>query len=180
MASKTASEEYRNSAVFGNVAYDLSKMGYAYPYPYEQEYELPQKQEKTAVKTAARPASHIISAFSVIGFALTAALMVMVLLSYVRLAEISLSISDLEAQMTELSSQEKALTVEYEKAFNLSAVEHYAVYELGMVKPADGQIKTIDMERSDRAEILSSGKTNNDGLLNKTTDFLASLLAYFR
>jgi cell division protein FtsB len=172
MAAKTAQAEYMTGAVYGNLAY-------APELTYEEapEYELPAPREK--VRTAAAPRTRIISAFSVLGFACAAVLMVMVLLSYVRLAEISVTTTQLENQLVELSKEEKALTVEYEKAFNLAAVEDYAVHKLGMVKPSDSQIKTISMKYGDKAEVLSDSGIKG-GAVSRAAEFLSSLLTYFK
>lgn len=77
-------------------------------------------------------------------------------------------IEDATAQLNELSNDYEALRVEYETQLGASAVEEYAVNNIGMQKVQTSQITWVTVERGDIFEvakptrgIFSSSSTND-------------------
>lgn len=194
MAANTARIEYLRSATFGSAAYDLDLVpGYeeqAIPgrrtkedsAERAREYarERQRARQKAQVKTHAHEKPVKVSVTSILGFAVAAALVICMLLSYVQLNELSLNMATMEQEIAELAKEEKRLTVEYEKTFNLSDVEAYAVNNLNMTRLADDQIILVDIERGDTAEILATPETKGADTVTGAVDFITSLVAYFK
>lgn len=89
---------------------------------------------------------------AVVGFAVSAALMVLLLLTQSQLGQMSFAISALEQKRTELEIEQEKLLIAHAKAYSLERIEAYAVEKLGMVRPNPDQIRyiDIDMAASDR------------------------------
>jgi len=180
MAYSTARMEYAPSATYGNVAYDLNRV--RRPAEAEIPVEAPQVETRVKVvpetRTAVRSAQAI-SPLAVIGFALAAVMIVLVLLSYVRLTEVTAETMELKAQLSALQAQEHELTIQYKNTFNKDSVMEYAIGTLGMVELDADQAMYLDAARQDRAVVLSgaSGEASEtDGLVS----FVMSLVAYLR
>jgi len=170
-----------DTATYGSLAHELDYVEsfgdeYAEAQPRQKERE--RAVPKAAARAHAQPVG--VSLFAVVGVLLAAALMVCVLLSYVQLAEISGDMTALQKQMTELKKEEARLTIEYEKAFNLSAVEDYAVNTLGMTKLTESQIYTVDIQRHDKAEVLGQPGAKGTDFFSGAAEYITSLLAYFK
>lgn len=185
MAANAAAVKYAKSATYGSAAYDLNRVrGYAVPQetPY---YDIPYEQpkERTVPKTGTAAEKKVvggISVFSVIGFAAVAALVVVLLLSYVQLAEISGEKTALENAISQLETEQSKLRVEYESAFNLSEVEKYATTVLGMSKLTRENTTSLNANREDKAEILKADDVKDGGILAEVSDLFTSLMEYFR
>lgn len=85
----------------------------------------------------------------IVGAAVTAALMVLLLLTQSQLSQISFEISALEQELTELESQHEKLLVAHARAYSLDRIEERAVNDLGMVHPNLDQIRYIDIDTAD-------------------------------
>lgn len=205
---RTTATYASRSAVYGSNAYDLSRLRAAAPAPFEYERvpagrpeirpavtpspktsprSVPQRAPAASPKTAPRTAprtsrktqkAYGVSIYAAIGFVIVAVMMVFVLLSHVRYAEVTNETVQLQAQLTQLNEQERKLKIAYENAFDVNEVEQYATHNLGMSQPAECQIGTISVTAQDRAVVAD---TLDDGTPNESIGtFLASLVAYFK
>lgn len=189
MAAKVQEMRYAVNGTYGSAAYDLTKLG-GYALPEEQTYTEPAPQprerkrareyaETRAQAIARAKAAQSISLVSVAGFAAAAVLLVFVLLSYVKLTEISYEVSQLNSVITELDSEQKKLDVEYELAFNKNEIEEYAVHVLGMSKMTEADTTVFSLQREDQAEVLRND-TAWTGVISTAQEFLSSLAEYLR
>ena len=89
---------------------------------------------------------------AIVGFAVAAALMVLLLLTQSQLSQISFEISALEQELEELETRQEKLLISHAEAYDLQRVEEYAVNELGMIRPNPDQIYYIDTADSSRLE----------------------------
>jgi cell division protein FtsL len=190
MAASSAEVKYAVNGTYGSTAYDLSSLPeYAFPQG-EAEYEIPQRkvrdrseeweranQHEEAIEQAKKAQS--ISVAAVAGFIVVSILMVLMLLSYVRIAEISGNINTLESTLSEKQEEQTRLQVEYESVFNLTEVKAYATQVLGMTKLTDANTTVVSVEREDKAEILSNDSITGNGFLAAAKEFVSSLLEYF-
>ncbi len=173
---------YGQEFIYGSVAYDFGNVDFAEEFPVEREVEVaapPRVEEKTESK--ARPALHTaqaIAPFSIIGFVCAAVLMVFMLMSYIRLTEVSEKSVDLERQLSELAVEQTRLLIDYESAFNMTEIEEYATSVLGMQKPRSDQVFYVDGSAPDKAEIIED-ETQKSGVLGMFDDLLESLGEYF-
>ena len=101
-------------------------------------------QVKASVRTAQK-----VSPMAMLGFACVAALMVALLLCYVRLNAISRSIVSMKSEINQLKVEQVSLLTEYEQTFDLSAVKE-AAEAAGMVQPSEGQIYYVSLPGEDQ------------------------------
>ena len=83
---------------------------------------------------------------TVVGAALVAAMMVLLLLSKSQLSQMGFEISALERELEELESRRDKLLIAQTEVYSLERVEQYAEEVLGMVHPNPDQYRTIDIE----------------------------------
>ena len=172
-------------AIYGNLAYEASEVAAAdrkheLPVrPQEQEtqwdYEEPIVQTEMWTRTASKQA---VSPFAVVGCVCVLALLFMMLLSYISLAEISKESVDLNAQLEILNNEETRLKLNYERAFDLNEVERYATNELGMTKAGESQVCYISNNTADQAVVLQV-EGNGEGVISYLGTFLSRLVDVF-
>ena len=83
---------------------------------------------------------------TVVGTALAAAMMVLLLLSKSQLSQMGFEITALEQELAELESRRDKLLIAQTEAYSLERVEQYAKEVLGMVHPNPDQYRMIDIE----------------------------------
>lgn len=184
MASQAAAIKYASRSTNGSAAYDLNRVrGYApFEIPLERPQSIPTARPAVRPQTRAEQrakAAYGISAFAVVGFLVTAVMIVFVLLAYVQYTEVSNETVQLQNQLSALSETENKLLVSYESAFNINEIEEYATTVLGMVKPTGDQIETVTTSSNDKAVVLVSD-TESEGLLTGLSAFFSSLMEYFK
>ena len=190
MASATAKRTYNTPGVVnGSLAYDfktlerqLENTGYMEPdgltRPME---ETPadiiahaHESAKAKVRTAQR-----LSPAMVLGFAAVAAMLVMLVMSYVELTTISSSVVEMRSQLEQLQTQQVSLITQHERAFDLSSVKEAAV-AAGMSQPSDSQIYYIDLSEPDSATVYSQEGSGLEKLLAAVGQWLGAAVEYFR
>jgi cell division protein FtsL len=191
MATRTSNTRYASrSAVHGSNAYDLNKLGElarkssALPAAVPAPKAVPQNVPKTTPRTAPRTTkktqrSYSVSLTAAAGFAVAAVLVVFVLLSHVRFAEVTNQSVELQKTLNQLNEQGRKLQIAYEDAFDVNQIERYATSQLGMSKPSENQLGTISATAQDKAVVADSQDKAPRRGENMAT-FLASLLAYFK
>lgn len=183
MATHSATVKYASrSAVSGSNAYDFSRIR---EYAHEPERSPEKKPERQpAVKPVPKTARRVqkaygVSLFAVTGFIVAAVMMVFVLLAHVRYNEIASETVRLQTKLGELVEQERKLMIDYEKAFDVNAVEQYATTVLGMSKPDESQVSIVRSTAYDKAVVVSPEKEETTVSESMVT-FLASLVSYFK
>lgn len=179
------------TATFGSVAYDLNALqqsfneaAYAEPErtaPAPDRTAAPAKKERTRARVkmqaTAQPVS--ISAFSVIGFAAAAVMIVLLMLSYVRITEINDAKTELRNHIAALDTEAEQLRVKYETTFNLNEIEDYAAHTLGMVRLTDSSTSVVQSGRIDTGVVISDND-GGSGALSGFAEFISSLLEYLK
>ena len=87
-----------------------------------------------------------------LGYTALAALMVLLVMSYVELAAISSNVVSMQEELSELQEDQRALQVKYEQAFDLTSVKESAE-AAGMSQPSESQIYYIDLSDPDNAVV---------------------------
>ena len=126
----------------------------------------------------ARRAAVVHLMFNVIGVVVLLAMVVVLMLGYVTLTDVSGSVSSIKRQISDLDEQHVALLTEYEKTFDLATIKA-AAEAAGMSKPTSGQIQYIDLSGSDSVTLYKA-EGSAGGLLDKAKDGWAYVLEYFR
>ena len=177
MASNSAALKYASAANYGYEAAAVPE--YAPDIPKRREAEQPEATTVARPRENARTAAqgYSISLFSIFGTAL-----VMVMFLFVVLAHMSFDATldeqlQLEKRLASLSQQGTKLQIEFERAFDLNAIERYAIDELGMIKPAADQVNIVDSAPRDRAVVIAPEKEEG---IRGFGAFISSLLEYFK
>ncbi len=180
MPAAAAKKTYTATPVTGSLAYDIAQPeeeAYFYSLPREAIANAPRIDEEVVQKTRAVPRQAIAPA-AVLGFALAAALLVVVIFAHVGMSAASENVLALEHQVEELQKRQDDLLIDYETAFNLTELEDYAINELGMQKPRSDQIYFINSTAEDKAVVLSE-RAESVSLVDRLGDFLSSIAEYF-
>ena len=177
-----AARKSYGGAVYGSLAYDLN-----HPELFEDErYARPREkakaepQAKPRVATRSRRAVHTrqaIAPTAILGLLVAAFLLVSGITAQVQVLSVSGESVELENRLNELREEQTKLRIRYESAFNLAEIEEYAIGSLGMQKPNANQIAYIDTSAPDKAVVVGQG--SGDGFVDRVSDFLTGLGAYF-
>lgn len=187
MASMT---RRRTSATYGNVAYSLDYMGNVAVErgTAERVYQpQPKVRPRERVRSRTRTKVHVreqekVSVFAVSGFLAIAAIAVVVLLSYIQLYQINTESVNLRSQLTELKTEEAKLSAQYERTFDLQAIEESLLSTGAMVKPKSNQIIYLDLSEPDNAVVYSQLETAAGvrSFLDSVQQLLGGAVEYFR
>ncbi len=177
-----------NGPVYGNLAYDLDALvreralEEAGRMPEQPRPERRREQEvvqRPRTQTAAQPKAQV-SPLVVGGIAVLAAMVVVLLMGYVQLTQISGNVAEMKSEMDRLNTEHVALLTEYEQTFELSTVKE-AAEAAGMSKPSAGQIEYVELGGADTAVIYAAGK---DGVLDQAfasvKEGVLALVEYFQ
>ena len=157
---------YGGGRVEGNLAYDFD---------YEEKRErhterrtehraeekiAPRRQQEPKVQTTVRtrPRQRV-SHIALVGFAALAAMVLVLLMSYAKLATISSNVVSMKNELTTLQSEHVALLTRYEQTFDLSAIKE-AAEATGMAKPSASQIFYVDLSEPDSVVVYQQGDAN--------------------
>jgi len=144
------------------------------------EYPLPQEKvhrKQREIAASVEVGAHGVSMFAVFGSIFAAVLMIFVVLAQISYNEIASDTVRLNAQLNELTEQQRRLEITFESVIDMKEVERYARDVLGMSSPEADQMAAARYVPSDRAEVIEvSGDDSGDGL----GSFVSSLLKYFK
>ena len=174
-------DEYRApNAVVGSLAYDLDFAEKEYRLQHageEQEQKKvvrPVEKQEQRRHAAARPARALAISPSLLicGVAILGVLLVTIL-GYVALNQVSTEIVELKEQVAVLRQENVDLTTKHELTFDLSTIKLQAE-KYGMSKPSDSQMFYVDLSGRDLARVYET--SSNQHLLQKTMDSLRTAL----
>ena len=183
--AEAAKNIYGRNAVYGSLAYDFNNPELypeiEYSSPFEQTAQ-PRPGEKvethTRVKTHAHAkAKQSVAPMAILGMIVAAVLLVITIMAQSQLMSVSAQSVELQSRLTELKSEQTKLKIAYESAFNLTEIEEYATAHLGMQKPTASQVYYIDTSSPDKAVVIM--QTNGDGFVDRVSDFISGIGAYF-
>ena len=177
--------EYRT---YGSVAYAPAYDGSAVraprreeelrraPAPYPRRRQQVRKRERAKVEV--RPAGAV-APFAVIGFLAVALFAAMLVTSYAQLTVANDEMVSLRRELSDLKSDNAALTAQYERVFDLATIQA-AVGET-MVRPTNDQVVYIDLSEPDTVTVYKeAGPSPLRSLMDGVGDVFGSILEYFR
>lgn len=141
-------------------------------------YERPRQRVAVRPQVQVRQAGKV-APFAVVGFAAVAVLAVLFLMSMVRISAISSEVVSLEAQMTQLKSEEATLRARYELAYDLAAIEVAVTADGSMGRPQPGQMVYVDLTEPDSVVVYDNGQETAGGFLDGAREIMRNVLAYF-
>ena len=169
-------EYYASKATYGNLAYETG--GYAQPETFEHGTVItePRRQSQVELRNAAATRINPLrAALFVLGFALAAALMVLLLMEHVKLTAVADMESSLNSELAQLREEETRLLIDYESTFNLTEIEEYARTQLGMVSASNSQRHYLNTGAEDKAVVLKQPE-GDEGFLGGAKEFFSSIL----
>ena len=133
----------------------------------------------SAAKAAAvaRPRRARLTAFAVLSYAAIFALLLMIVMNYMKLNEISVTVSKRADELAELQNEAALLEVEYEQKQNVSDISARAA-ELGLYAPTSAQISYIDLSKPDYAVVYAE-EPQQTGLLAGLGRIVAAIGSFF-
>ncbi len=185
-------QNQRARYVAGNLAYDYDYLErerrrrqereereYAERRAREAAQPRPAPRRKTAELPKHRERQHV-SPLVLLGFAAAAGLVVMLLMSYAQLTEISHDVVRLQRELTTLQDEHIELVGRYERTFDLAAVKE-AAEAAGMAKPSSSQIYYVDLSAPDNVVIYHNTENNTLRRIAATVEQdVSSLVEYFK
>ena len=153
----------------GSLAYDLDALA--------RERALDDAAPLPAVR---RPSGAKLSPLVLACAAVLTGLVVVLLMGYVRLTEVSADISQIKTEMGQLEERHVALLTQYEKTFDLATVKRVAE-EAGMTKPTAGQVEYLELPAADSTVVYrSDAGTALENIAESISHALGSVVEYFR
>ena len=146
-----------------------------------EEKVAPRRQQEPKVQTTvrARPRQRV-SHIALAGFTALAAMVLVLVMSYAKLATISSNVVSMKNELTALQSEHVALLTRYEQTFDLSAIKE-AAEATGMAKPSASQIFYVDLSESDSVVVYQQGGANVLGrIFTSLGHGMCSIVEYFK
>lgn len=177
-------QKNRTDGIYGSLAYDLDALareraledaGRMEP----ERHHRAQPMHRPKAAPAVRPRAKV-SPLVVLSTAVLTCMVVVLLMGYVQLSEISGSVAAKKDAVTKLEHEHVALLTEYEQAFDLATLKE-AAEEAGMSKPVTGQVEYVELGGPDTAVVYENGK---DGVVHRLWKTLQegfdTVVEYFR
>ena len=168
----------------GNLAYDLDALVREHDleeagkvHEHEREARQPRPQPRRQPQPQPQPRTSPL----VVGCVVVLAAMVLALImGYVKLTTISGSVAEMKSELAELNDEHVSLLTKYEQTFDLATVKETAE-AAGMSKPTSAQIEYVDLSGSDVAVVHQAGAGGLlSGLGKSLEEGFEALVEYFR
>lgn len=181
---------YGGGRVVGNLAYDLNyderrRRGYEQPRSTEPDRAevstpvVPKANPATSPRTRRRHAISV-SPVAVLGFAALAVMVVMLVMSYAKLTEISSNVVSMKNELSSLEVEHVALVTRYEKTFDLSAIKE-AAEAAGMSKPSAAQVYYVDLSAPSNVVIYQPAQASVlSRIFTALGQNVSSMVEYFK
>ena len=165
----------------GSLAYDLDAL--ARERALDDAGRMEQERRETVQaprrQPVARPAAKP-SPLVLVCAAALAGLVVVLLMGYVRLTEVTSDITQLKREITQQEERHVALLTQYEKTFDLATVKRVAE-ESGMRKPVGGQVEYLELPAADSAVVhRSDAGTVLENIVTAISGAAETVVEYFR
>ena len=164
----------------GSLAYDLDAL--ARERALEEAGRVEEDRREPAAAPRRQPVARPVAKLSPLVLAcaaLLAGLVVVLLMGYVRLTEVTADITQLKREMSQQEERHVALLTQYEKTFDLATVKRVAEEE-GMKKPIGGQVEYLELPASDSAVVYrSDAGTALESIASAISDAAKTVVEYF-
>lgn len=170
------------TTTYGNLAYDLDNLvrqrnleEAGKVREQERQVQRPQPRRQAEPQPRAKASPVLVG-----GIVVLAAMVMLLIMGYVRLTTISGDVAELKSQLATLDDQHVSLLTKYEQTFDLATVKETAE-AAGMSKPTGAQIEYVDLSGSDTAVVYQAGAGGLlSGVAERVEECFAALVEYFR
>ena len=165
----------------GSLAYDLDAL--ARERALDDAGRMEEERRESVAAPRRQPAARPVAKLSPLILACAAVLVglvVVLLMGYVRLTEVSADITQLKEEMGQLEERHVTLLTQYEKTFDLATVKRVAEEE-GMRKPTAGQVEYLELPAADSVVVYrSDAGTALEKIVAAIGDAAKTVVEYFR
>lgn len=177
MASQRKVRQY---TTYGNVAYKVDSAAQPKPRRRVEQPHRPRVQPRERVAT--RPqvqvrAQSAVAPFAIAGFVAVLACALLLVMFSAQLATINAQTVELRSTLSELQEENKTLMAQYEKTFDLSALEQQLTADGSMVEAGAGQTVYLDLSQGDSVVYYEEAREGVSGLIRQIEEFLSGILS---
>lgn len=167
-----AEHNYRSN---GSAAYDVRAAALPRPRP----ARLPEEKSLPRTRQASKPRL-VIAPVAVLGLFVVAAMLLMVIYSYVKLYDATERVGELQYELSVANAATEKLRSTYESRIDLAQIEQRAK-ELGMTQPSTRQTVYLNIAGADHAEVLQVDRRSfAEKAWDALCDSFNGVLEYFR
>ena len=171
----------RTYATYGNVAYKVENTAPARER--RREVEQPRRPRvRPRERVATRPqvqvrAQSAVAPFTIVGFVAAIACALLLVVCSAQLAMVNAETVELRSTLSELQDEKKTLMAQYEKTFDLTALEQQLTADGSMVEAGAGQTVYLDLSQDDSVVYYQEAREGVSGLIRQIEEFLSGMLS---
>ncbi|OUN24865.1 hypothetical protein [Pseudoflavonifractor sp. An85] len=170
----------RSYATYGNVAYKVDSSAQTKERRRVEQPRRPRVQPRERV--ASRPQVQVrqqsaVAPFTIVGFVAAIACALLLVISSAQLAMVNAETVELRSTLSGLQDEKKTLMAQYEKTFDLSALEQLLTADGSMVEAGAGQTVYLDLSQGDSVVYYEEARQGISGLVRQIEEFLSGMLS---
>ena len=170
----------RQYATYGNVAYKVDSAAQPKERRRAQQPRRPRVQPRERVAT--RPqvqvrAQSAVAPFTIVGFVAAIACAFLLVMGSAQLAAVNAQTVELRSTLSDLQEEKKTLMAQYEKTFDLTALERQLTADGSMVEAGAGQTVYLDLSQGDSVVYYEEARQGVSGLIRQIEEFLSGVLS---
>lgn len=133
-------------------------------------------------RIAARPQVEVrrqsaVAPFAIVGFAAVALCALLLVMTSAQLAMVNDETVTLRSTLSDLKSEEKVLTAQYELAYDLASIEARLTADGSMVKATSGQTVYLDLSQKDNVVYYEAAEQGFSGMIRQVEEFFSGVLS---
>ena len=170
----------RSYATYGNVAYKVDSSAQPRERRRGEQPRRPRVQPRERV--ASRPQVEVrqqgaVAPFAIVGFMAVIACALLLVMASAQLAAVNAETVELRSTLSELQDEKKTLMAQYEKTFDLTALEQQLTADGSMVEAGAGQTVYLDLSQGDSVVYYEEARRGVSGLVRQIEEFLSGMLS---
>lgn len=171
----------RQYPTYGNVAYQVESTAPARER--RREVEQPRRPRvKPRERVATRPQVQVrpqgaVAPFTIAGFVAAIACALLLVVCSAQLAMVNAETVELRSTLSDLQDEKKTLMAQYEKTFDLTALEQQLTADGSMVEAGTGQTVYLDLSQDDSVVYYQEAREGLSGLIRQVEEFLSGMLS---
>ena len=133
-------------------------------------------------RVASRPqvqvrAQSAVAPFAIVGFVAAIACALLLVMGSAQLATVNAETVELRSTLSQLQDEKKTLMAQYEKTFDLTALEQQLTADGSMVEAGAGQTVYLDLSQGDSVVYYEEARQGVSGLIRQIEEFLSGILS---
>lgn len=177
MANQRRARQY---ATYGNVAYKADSAAQTRERKRAEQPHRPRVQPRERVVSRPKVQVRVQSAvapFAIVGFVAVIACALLLVMGSAQLATVNAETVELRSTLSQLQDEKKTLMAQYEKTFDLTALEQQLTADGSMVEAGAGQTVYLDLSQGDSVVYYEEARQGVSGLVRQIEEFLSGILS---